>query len=870
MGAAGASGEKTYIDNVFSTYVYKGNNGNHTITNGIDNTEGGLLWTKARTVGESHTLFDTVRASNKAIYTNLAERDETRNFNLNFLSSGFSWNTSDGMVNNASHTYAAWNFRKKEGFFDVVTYTGTGSARTIAHSLGCVPGMILIKKTSASDPWNVYHRSLDSSSPENYRIFLDETDARIAANTTIWNQTKPTSTHFSLGTNDQLNGNGATYVAYVFAGGASTAATARSVAFDGANDIRLGTHSDLGMGTDDSTFEAWIKPDFNGWNNQYSWFYSSDNQGFCIGKVNSNFVVQVSAYNYISTTTFPQIGQWTHVSVTKQYVSSSNKSYIKLFFNGNLIKTYEDTGTINWPTANNTGIGGAPNGDSAYFFAGKISNLRIVKGTALYTSSFRPPYEPLTNITNTKLLCCNTTTATGATVTPGTISQYNSPIPSTHAPFDDVEGFKFGEGGDQNMIKTGSYFGNGSSTGPEINLGFEPQWVMLKNASSTGNWFMFDMMRGIVTDRNDARLLANSTNAEYTQSDGTYIDLTSTGFKLTSTSSHINGNGNTIIYIAIRRPDVYVGKPPEAGTDVLGLADSINSNDLEYISGFPVDYALARRPGASENWYATGRLNQKFYMWTNQTNTENSTGTSNTQFCFDDSRGWSTQSWGTSYQSWMWKRNAGFDVVNYKGDGSSGRDIPHSLGQVPEMMWVKGRGSDVANWYVYHNAVGNQKVLQLESTDRETSASVGYWNYTDPTSTHFSIGINPNTNNNNYLTILFASVDGISKVGSFAGSSSDVTLNLGFVPRFLMVKGRTGPSGTNWTVWDNIRGITGNYTSGGADTPRMYLNATSASSVGANDNVFAVDSGGVKGITIVTGPTWNNHQDFNYIYYAHA
>ena len=162
MGAAGASGEKTYIDNVFSTYVYKGNNGNHTITNGIDNTEGGLLWTKARTVGESHTLFDTVRASNKAIYTNLSERDETRNFNLNFLSSGFSWNTSDGMVNNASHTYAAWNFRKKEGFFDIVTWTGNGSApRSISHNLGSVPGLIMVKCTSSnSTDWMVWHRDL--------------------------------------------------------------------------------------------------------------------------------------------------------------------------------------------------------------------------------------------------------------------------------------------------------------------------------------------------------------------------------------------------------------------------------------------------------------------------------------------------------------------------------------------------------------------------------------------------------------------------------------------------------------------------------------------------------------------------------------
>ena len=256
---------------MFSTYVYKGNNGSHTITNGIDNSEGGLLWTKARTVGESHTLFDTERASNKAIYTNLAERDETRNFGLNFLSDGFSWNTSDGMVNNASHNYVAWNFRKQKGFFDIVTYTGNGSNRTISHSLESVPGCIMVKSLDDNEWWAVYHRQLNSgNNPEQYYLRLNTNNGE-ATSADLWNNTAPTSTNFSLGSGNAVNKNGDNYVAYLFAGGESTAETARSVNLGTTGWMNTPATSDFAFGTGDFTVECWVKfddPSTNGgiWN----------------------------------------------------------------------------------------------------------------------------------------------------------------------------------------------------------------------------------------------------------------------------------------------------------------------------------------------------------------------------------------------------------------------------------------------------------------------------------------------------------------------------------------------------------------------------------------------------------------------------
>ena len=138
MLGVGAS-KNTYIDDVFNTYAYKGNaTSGRAINTGVDMTKGGMTWLKSRSSTMGNMLIDTARGADKQIYSfNSAAESTNSGFLSAFTSTGFTLG-SDGDVNSSSHTFASWSFRKAKGFFDVVTYTGNGSNRTIAHSLGCI------------------------------------------------------------------------------------------------------------------------------------------------------------------------------------------------------------------------------------------------------------------------------------------------------------------------------------------------------------------------------------------------------------------------------------------------------------------------------------------------------------------------------------------------------------------------------------------------------------------------------------------------------------------------------------------------------------------------------------------------------------
>ena len=209
-----------FVEDVFSTYLYTGNGATQTITNGIDlSSKGGLVWIKARSGSQAtawHMMADTARGTGKGLSSNSTGAEFTNaTFLTSFNSNGFNPGTETSS-NGSGTNFASWTFRKAPKFFDVVTYTGDGNIRTIAHNLGVAPGCIIIKATSAADNWSVYHRGIGGSySAHQQAIFLNLTNAAFLA--PYWNDTAPTATNFTLGTAFKVNEPGVTYVAYLFA-----------------------------------------------------------------------------------------------------------------------------------------------------------------------------------------------------------------------------------------------------------------------------------------------------------------------------------------------------------------------------------------------------------------------------------------------------------------------------------------------------------------------------------------------------------------------------------------------------------------------------------------------------------------------------
>jgi hypothetical protein len=221
--AAGNSADATlYVDDVFSTYLYTGDGSSaQNINNGIDLAgKGGMVWVKGRSNATTHVIVDTNRFVSSSNIQNLfsdstAAASASANEFGSFNSNGFSipYNTTAGWTNFGTRTFASWTFRKAAKFFDVVTYTGTGIARTIAHSLGVAPGMVIVKRTDTTGNWQVYSNGLTSAA---YSIQLNLTAAQASA-PTVWNSTAPTSSVFSVGTSTDVNASGGTYVAYLYA-----------------------------------------------------------------------------------------------------------------------------------------------------------------------------------------------------------------------------------------------------------------------------------------------------------------------------------------------------------------------------------------------------------------------------------------------------------------------------------------------------------------------------------------------------------------------------------------------------------------------------------------------------------------------------
>jgi hypothetical protein len=365
----------------------------------------------------------------------------------------------------------------------------------------------------------------------------------------------------------------------------------------------------------------------------------------------------------------------------------------------------------------------------------------------------------------------------------------------------------FGDSGSESVIKCGSFTTDGSGNAT-VDLGWEPQWLLHKSTNDAWNWFLWDTMRG--WDLGSANYLyPNLSNAE-TNNSGVG-NPTATGFTMKGF-----GASKTHIYIAIRRGPM---KTPTTGTSV--FAPALATGNPRYLTNFVTDLTVQdARDSGSNGTYS--RLTGTNALRTTSTDAEFASS-----WAWDLMNGSGPDFSSTNYIGWNFRRAPGFfDVVCYTGNGTGTADdqiINHNLTVTPEMIICKNRTSSSTNWIVYHEDAGDMFYTKLNLTDDKQ----GYYSWS-ANSTKFnanrtsSLLNSTNHSGENYIAYLFATLAGVSKVGSYTGTGTTLQVNCGFTggARFVLIK-RTDSTG-DWYVWDTARGIVS------GNDPYLLLNSTDA------------------------------------------
>jgi hypothetical protein len=359
----------------------------------------------------------------------------------------------------------------------------------------------------------------------------------------------------------------------------------------------------------------------------------------------------------------------------------------------------------------------------------------------------------------------------------------------------------FGSTGTDNVISCGSFVGNGTTTA--VNLGFEPQWVMIRASSTTDDWRINDSMRGVATNGVDKNLAVNLTNSEYGSDDR--LDFNATGF---TAKLNNNSNGETYIYMAIRRPM----KVPTDATSVFSLtARAGNATVTNVPSGFPTDVVFARRrdtlDNANESVFASKLLGTAT-LSTNTTAAEYAGGATsglnsytNTGVVIGTNNApiYAFNYTALPYLLYQFRRASKFfDEVCVTP--SYPTPVSHNLGAVPKLRIEKPRGS-IAEWKVlYYDGITDEYELALNST---RAASIQSGRPGLPTATTF-ISFWDGTP---IVAYLFAPLAGIQYISKFTGNGSSQTINCGFTngARFVCIKAFSTTG--DWKFMDTARGI---------------------------------------------------------------
>ena len=401
----------------------------------------------------------------------------------------------------------------------------------------------------------------------------------------------------------------------------------------------------------------------------------------------------------------------------------------------------------------------------------------------------------------------------------------------------------FGLTGTDNVISCGTFTIDGSGKFT-ANIGYEPQWIMIKRTNGTSNWSIFDNMRGMPVGSPTTRLLPNLSDAE--SSAFSFVDINATGFAAGTGSGNPYGTDDTFIYIAIRRGPM---KVPTSGTSVFypNAYSGTGADTTITSTGFPPDLFFSKARSFSSTFLnvMVDRLRgaSQFLVPSNIIGETEGTNVVLSLNMNGVTLGSSSNanSGTVTYAQWNFRRAPScFDIVCYSGTGST-LTVDHNLQATPELIIIKRRNGDSSTgWVVYESNLGFNKYMILNQVGSDT---LQYLTATSSTTFTLNSGgyTDTNSSGNTYVAYLFATCAGVSKVFSYTGNGSSQTINCGFTggARFVLIK-RTDVSSGNWFVWDTARGIVS------GNDPYLSLNTTavevtSDDSIDTNSTGFVVN-----------------------------
>lgn len=420
------------------------------------------------------------------------------------------------------------------------------------------------------------------------------------------------------------------------------------------------------------------------------------------------------------------------------------------------------------------------------------------------------------------------------------------------------------------LIQCGSFTTDASGNASVTSLGWEPQFLLVKAASTTGDWIMLDTARGWNMTSADALLRANLSNAETTTTE--YGNPTATGFDFKGGAASA-----TYVYMAIRRANAPTSPAasifaPAVYTGTGATQAIVNGINLSTHSGMVWQKKRTLVSGNLNNHviFDTARgLNIALFpdLQDIETNPGNNTFVSwdNSGFTMGTGSSRLNQS-GETYISWAFRKAAGFfDIVTYTGGGST-IAVSHNLGATPQMIIFKARNNANHVWAVYHASLGVSNHIPLNFDTGSTNIPILE---AAPTASNFTLAAYENRVNAvsvNYVAYLFGSLAGISKVGSYTGNGSTQAIDCGFAAgaRFLLIKRSNAQvfgdnASRNWYIWDTARGITP------GNDPFLIANSNAVEST--NDSITP----NAVGFTVIQNAVTNiNISGANYIYLAIA